>query len=73
MKEVVDILDIWSFLEAAFEKLPPADKEKVAKDGVVYGDTVEFAGFDSNNGDHYSVAPFLVPDLGRFQQFAGVS
>ncbi len=71
VKEVVDILDMWSFLESAFKQLGEDEKQRVITEGGVFGDTIEFAGFDANNEDHYSVAVFMIKDLRRFQHFGG--
>jgi len=70
--EVVDILDMWSFLESSFERLSKKEKDRVATEAKPFGDHVTFNGFDGNNEAEYcSVANFLVNDLDRFSRFKG--
>lgn len=69
VKEVVDILDMWSFLEGAFERLDAEQKQRVIDEADLYGGEVKFSGFDANNEDHYSVAVFMIGDLRRFNRF----
>jgi uncharacterized protein YfbU (UPF0304 family) len=67
---VVDVLDMWSFLEEAFEELSNEDKAWLAKEADPLGKHVIFTGFDGNNeGEHMSIARFLVDDLQRFSRF----
>ena len=68
VSEVGNILEMWWFMELAYKRLSEADKERVAKEAHPFGRDVKFPGFDGNNeGDHYSIARFLVDDLGRFE------
>jgi uncharacterized protein YfbU (UPF0304 family) len=72
VKEVINILDMFSFIESAYAKLSTKDKERVKKEAQPFGDNPRFQGFDGNNeSEHLSVAGFLVEDLKRFPQFAG--
>ena len=72
VSEVVDILDMWSFIESAYARLNKKDKEKIKKEAEPFGSHVRFTGFDGNNeGEHYSIALFLVEDMDRFQSFKG--
>lgn len=67
---VVDVLDMWEFLEEAFEKLGDDDKARLAEVAGPYGQNVHFPGFDGNNETEYmSIARFLVHDLSRFSRF----
>ena len=67
---VVDVLDMWEFLEEAFERLTDADKARLAKDCEPFGKQVDFPGFDGNNeAEHLSIARFLINDLERFSRF----
>lgn len=67
---VVDVLDMWDFLEEAFEKLDDADKARLAELSDPWGKHVRFPGFDGNNETEYmSIARFLVDDLSRFSRF----
>lgn len=66
--EVVNYLDMWSFIEGAIDKLSPDEKKEV--DNSCHSRT-SFPGFDGNNeGTHYSIAKFLVRDMGRFSEFS---
>lgn len=68
VKFVVDVLDMWSFLEEAMEKLSDADKAKVAESPM--GSHVMFWGFDGNHESEYmSIARFLTEDMDRFSRF----
>lgn len=67
---VVDVLDMWSFIEEAFEGLGKADKAKLEKEAGPLGTHVQFPGFDGNNeSEHMGIARFLVEDLDRFSRF----
>lgn len=70
--EVVDILDMWSFIEHAYTKLDEKQRQKLAQDAAPFGENPRFNGFDGNNeSEHMSVAMFLVDKLERFQEFKG--
>jgi uncharacterized protein YfbU (UPF0304 family) len=70
VKETVDILDMWSFLEHAFEQLDEAGKERVQAGAGLSRREVRFPGFDANHEDHFGVASFLIQDMGRFSEFS---
>lgn len=71
VKEVVDILDMWSFIEYAYSHLTPEQKKQLEIDAEPFGDP-KFRGFDGNNESEYmGTAMFLVNDLERFQEFKG--
>ena len=70
--EVVDVLDMWSFLEGAYKLLGAPDKARIAAEVPYYGKEVVFPGFDGNNeGEHFGTAKFLVDDMGRWSEFKG--
>ncbi len=70
VSEVVDILDMWSFIESSYKKLTQKEK-KCIKDETGYDD-ITFVGFDGNNEiEHMNIAEFLINDLERFQSFKG--
>jgi uncharacterized protein len=70
-REVVDFLDMWSFIERSHSSLSPTDKERVAEAGPL-GWNVQFYGFDGNSeGDHLNVARFVIAQLDRFSDFKG--
>lgn len=67
---VVNVLDMWSFIEERAEKLDPDDLEKVK--AANYGHVPKFAGFDGNNeAELMSIASFLVEKMNRFARFKG--
>jgi uncharacterized protein YfbU (UPF0304 family) len=70
--EVVNILDMWYFLERGFEALSKKDKDRVAVEAEPFGKHVVFDGFDGNGeGEHISIAKFLINELDRFTEFKG--
>jgi uncharacterized protein YfbU (UPF0304 family)/Arc/MetJ-type ribon-helix-helix transcriptional regulator len=70
--EVVDILDMWTFIEQGYQKLSKKDKQRVEKEAAPFGADVKFRGFDGNNeGAYMSIAMFLVAKMGRFVTFKG--
>jgi uncharacterized protein YfbU (UPF0304 family) len=72
VKEVLDILDMWTFLEEAYDRFGPQDRKKVEAGAAPFGTTVAFVGFDGNNETRLmGIAQFLVDDMGRFQRFKG--
>lgn len=72
LDEVVDILDMWSFLEDGYASLSKKDKDRVAAEADPFGKAVAFRGFDGNNEtDYVSIARFLVERLDRFTKFKG--
>lgn len=74
VKEVVDILSMWSFIEYSYQGLDEFEKTRLAEDAGVFGRDLSFRGFDGNNeSEHMSVASFLINDLDRFDEFKGRS
>ena len=74
VREVVDILDMWSFIEYAYANLNDQEKQQLALAAKPFGENPRFNGFDGNNESEYmSVAMFLVNQLDRFQEFKGRS
>ena len=72
VNEVVDILDLWSFLEPGFVALPAKDKDRVAAEAEPFGKHVVFTGFDGNGESEYiGIARFLINKLDRFTDFKG--
>ena len=67
---VVDVLDMWDFIETAHRDLSDSDKARIAADvnGPI-GKSVRFRGFDANDDREVvllSIGRFLVEDLKRF-------
>jgi len=72
VKEVLDILDMWSFIEYRYDNLSEADKDYLEKELKFFGKNPKFPGFDGNNETEYmSTARFIVNDLNRFDEFKG--
>lgn len=69
---VVNVLDMWSFIESAYSKLEEQDKLLIEKSAEPFGKYVKFVGFDGNNeSSHLSIARFLIEKMNRFSQFKG--
>lgn len=69
---VVDVLDMWSFLEEGYSALSEREIKELAIKASPFGEHVKFTGFDGNNeSKYYSIACFLVNEMGRFQKFSG--
>lgn len=72
VKEVLDILDMWSFIEHSYEQLSEEDKAYLEKEAAPFGKDPKFPGFDGNNESSYmGIASFIVNDLDRFEEFKG--
>ncbi|MFL9933923.1 YfbU family protein [Paraburkholderia sp. RL18-103-BIB-C] len=72
LKHVVDVLDMWSFIEEAYEGFSAAEKAAIAEQVGPLGKHVRFTGFDGNNeSSQMSIAMFLVEEMGRFSRFKG--
>ena len=65
---VVNVLDMWTFIENAYAKLTPKDKKRVKAESD--RSNPQFFGFDGNNESTLmGIAQFMVRDMGRFPQF----
>ena len=72
LSEVVDTLEMWSFIESAYKELSQEDKSSIEAEAVPLGKYVSFRGFDGNNeSEHLSIARVLIEKLGRFESFKG--
>ncbi|MFL9867612.1 YfbU family protein [Paraburkholderia fungorum] len=70
VNHVVDVLDMWSFIEEAYEKFSSAQKTGIAEQVGPLGKHVQFSGFDGNNeSSQMSIARFLVNKMDRFARF----
>jgi len=73
---VIDVLDMWEFIETAFQKLSKQDRNRIAAevDGS-FGKHVKFFGFDahSQNGESglLHIAEYMVEKLGSFKSTFG--
>ena len=72
---VVDVLDMWDFIETAFQKLPKKDKDRIVEVDGVFGKHVKFFGFDAHSKSGESgllhIAQFMVEKLGSFKSTFG--
>ena len=67
---VVNVLDMWDFIEERIEKLTPKEKERLK--AANHDFLPKFHGFDGNNeATLMSIALFLVEKMGRFSRFKG--
>lgn len=72
VNEVVNYLDMWSFIEEAFEDLGEDGKTELEDKAAPFGKNVLFPGFDGNNEPEYlGITRFLTEDLDRFTRFKG--
>ena len=72
VRMVVDTLDMWSFIEEAYESFDEAEKKHIEKEAKYRGKNPKFIGFDGNNEiEHMSIARFLVEKMERFERFKG--
>ena len=69
---VLDVLDMWSFIERGHSKLTAKEKARVASEAEPFGKEVKFPGFDGNNeAELMSIARFFVEKMERFSEFKG--
>ena len=67
--EVADILDMWLFIEDAYERLSAEEQDQVRIKAHLNGDPL-FAGFDRHEDvRHVAAARCLLEDLGKFPRF----
>ncbi|MDR8077782.1 YfbU family protein [Burkholderia cenocepacia] len=72
VRHVVDVLDMWSFIEEAYEKFSAEQKAAIAEQVGPWGKHVAFTGFDGNNeSSQLGIARFLVNKMDRFTRFKG--
>jgi hypothetical protein len=71
---VVDVLDMWSFIEEACERFSEDERQRIAEALDLSEPVFEFAGFDGNYETQYmGIAMHLVDSMGRFSRFKGRS
>ncbi|MFS3726593.1 YfbU family protein [Proteus mirabilis] len=72
VKEVLDYLEMWSFIEASYKRLSPEEIERLKQLAPVFGNKPLFEGFDGNNESEYlATATFIINKLDRFTEFSG--
>lgn len=70
VKFVVDVLDMWTFIERAFDELSDDDKAKLEQEVPYIGKDPKFIGFDGNNETGYmGITKFLIYQMERFTNF----
>lgn len=67
VKEVIDILDMWSFLEEGCKKFTQQELDEVKKLADVA--SIEFIGFDGNHEAEYLIVMDMLFDMRRFTNF----
>jgi uncharacterized protein len=73
VRETLDVLDMWWFIEKSYEKLSPNDKKRIEKEADPFGSHVQFDGFDGNNEPHFGMARYLIDHLEKYEDFKGRS
>lgn len=72
VKEVLDILDMWSLIEYSYDELSSDEKKLLEKKAKPFGKDPKFKGFSGNEEVEYmSTASFIVNKLDRFEEFKG--
>lgn len=72
VKEVLDILEMWSQIERSYARLPASEQSSLKSAMGALGESPRFQGFDGNNeSDYLGTALFLVNELERFAEFKG--
>ncbi|NKA76055.1 hypothetical protein GO285_05028 [Ralstonia solanacearum] len=72
VSHVVDVLDMWSFMEEAYEELSQAQKKAITEQVGSWATDVKFHGFDGNNeSSQLGIAGFLINKMDRFTRFKG--
>lgn len=65
MREVVDTLDMWSFIESAIKKLSKGERDELDRSRLT-----QFIGYDGHTEtDHMGIAHHLIHKMGRFSGF----
>lgn len=68
---VVNVLDMWDFIERAAEGLAEPDRQELRERAAPFGEHVSFHGFDGNNESQaMSIARMLIGPMGRWERFA---
>lgn len=72
LREVLDILEMWSFIETSYAELNENDKISLLAKSHPFTTAPQFPGFDGNNEAEYiSISSILIDQLDRFQDFSG--
>ena len=72
VREVVDILEMWEFIEHAYTNQSREDKDRIVAEAEPFGRQVSFRGFDGNGeSEQIGITRFLMEHLDRFTRFKG--
>jgi uncharacterized protein YfbU (UPF0304 family) len=72
VNEVVDVLDMWDFIEETYASFNDTEKKKIEVEAEPFGKHVQFTGFDGNHETtQLSIAKFLIEKMDRFSRFKG--
>ncbi|WP_122454769.1 YfbU family protein [Pseudomonas viridiflava] len=72
LREVLDILEMWSFIEASYADLSETEKTSLLAETHPFDTAPKLPGFDGNNEAEYiSISSTLIDQLDRFQDFSG--
>jgi len=72
LSHVVDVLDMWSFIESGYQRLSALDKDALAAQVGPWGKDPKFPGFDGNNeSEEMGIAGFMINKMDRFNSFKG--
>ena len=72
VNDVINILDMWEFIEEAVESFNDEQNKELEQLATSFGNDPKFPGFDGNNEREYiSVSCFLTDQLDRFTRFKG--
>lgn len=67
VSEVLDILDMWTCIEAAVSQLSGQELNSLEQTARSRGLSLKFKGFDGNNeGEYLAATRFLIEDLDRY-------
>ena len=70
VREVIDVLNLWTILEHGYENLGETDKARVKEEAKPYGAHVKFPGFYSNEeSECVAIVRILIEHLERFTWF----
>lgn len=71
LEETIQILNMWTIVEAQFERLSKDDRKEIAKAVGRREEDLRFKGFDANEEPHFGIATFMIEDFRRWQRFKG--
>ena len=71
--DTVKILNMWNWIEKAYEKISPEDKDRVKTETQSSETDIRFPGFVSDEKEiaYLEVTHFQIDSLGKFKEFKG--